>query len=104
MVLLRWTPGGALPIAGPGDELVIPPAFGARCALCWEVFRLGDSFKSVWPKGERGESALGGLFGISVHAGCFAQLEEGDLTRIFAALRRRLTLPIAVLRGRRVER
>ena len=43
----------ALPIAEPGAELVVPPAFGARCALCWEAFRIGDRFTSVWPKGGR---------------------------------------------------
>ena len=78
----------------------MPPAFGARCALCWEAFQLGDAFKSVWPKGDRWARPL---FGISVHQGCFEQLHDGDLTRIFAALRRRLALPIAVLQGRRVE-
>jgi hypothetical protein len=38
-----------------------------------------------------------------VHQGCFAQLDEGDLTRIFRALYRQLALPIVVLSGRRVE-
>ena len=81
------------------SELLVPPTFGRRCALCWEAFRLGDVYKSVWPRG----AYRGGVeLGISVHPACFAQLAPGDLGRIFGALRRRLALPIAVLNGRRI--
>jgi hypothetical protein len=78
--------------------MIVPPTFGPRCALCWEAFRVGDGYRSIWPKG-----AAGVALGISVHPNCAAQLEPGDLTRIFAGLRRRLALPIAVLNGRRTE-
>jgi hypothetical protein len=81
-------------------EFIVPPTLGGRCALCQAPFRIGDPYKSVWPRGEPRQVVK---LGISVHLGCFAQLAPGDLTRIFAALRRRLALPIAVLNGRRVE-
>lgn len=77
----------------------MPPTFGPRCGLCWEAFRVGDAYKSIWPKQRTRRVSLG----ISVHPGCFAQLDRGDLGRIFAALERRLALPIAVLNGRRIE-
>lgn len=80
-----------------GEEFIIPPTYRGRCCLCWEVFELGDHYKSVWPKRGRGIT-----LGLSMHPGCFTQLAPGDLTRIFAALERRLRLPIAVLNGRRV--
>ncbi len=79
------------------EEFIVPPTYRGRCCLCWEVFKLGDRYKSVWPK--RG----GGIkLGLSMHLGCFAQLAPGDLTSIFAALEQRLWLPLAVLNGRRV--
>jgi len=79
--------------------IVVPPTFGVRCALCWDGFRVGDVYRSIWPKVADGAIGLG----ISVHPGCAAQLDLGDLTRIFTALHRRLAVPIAVLNGRRVE-
>jgi hypothetical protein len=105
---------GSWPLAP--DSLIVPLTFGARCALCWEAFRIGDVYKSIWPKTTAGgwRSAAGDTprpptagtrppvrLGISVHLGCFGQLDPGDLTRIFGALEKRLAIPIAVLNGRR---
>jgi hypothetical protein len=76
--------------------LVVPPTFGPRCALCWEAFRVGEVYRSIWPK-----EATGVALGISVHPGCAAQLAPGDLTRIFDELRRRLVLPLNAVNGSR---
>ena len=82
------------------DELVVAPTWGRICGLCWLRFRDGDAYKSVWRGGSRpGERVLG----FNVHQACFAQLDPGDLTRLFYALERRLALPIAVLNGQRVD-
>lgn len=92
---------------GEGQEqLITAPTFGPRCALCWERFKVGDTYRSIWPQrpaggGRRPPPAVD--LGISVHPACGAQLDDGDLTRIFAAIERQLALPIAVLNGRRVE-
>ena len=79
------------------DSLVIPPSTysSGRCALCWETFVLGDTYKTIWPKG--------GKLAIQVHPGCYRQLDRGDLGRIFGALERQLALPVRVLFGRRVS-
>jgi hypothetical protein len=78
--------------------MVVTGVFGERCALCWEAFRIGDAYTSIWRKGGRpvGERGLS----INVHPRCLGQLDPGDLTRIFAALERRLAHPLAVLNGR----
>ena len=78
--------------------MITAPTFGPCCALCWERFKVGDTYRSIWPK--RPASAVD--LGISVHPACGAQLDDGDLTRIFSALERKLEVPIAVLNGRRV--
>jgi hypothetical protein len=82
-----------------GDlELILPPATLAsgRCALCWEAFRIGDIYTTIWPKAApRGAVDVA----ITVHPGCRAQLDEGDLGRIFEALARGLAVPLAVLSG-----
>ena len=108
---------------GEGQEqLITAPTFGPRCALCWERFKVGDTYRSIWPKRPAGGGRRPPLsllpeaapsvvrrpppavdLGISVHPACGAQLDDGDLTRIFAAIERQLALPIAVLNGRRVE-
>jgi hypothetical protein len=79
---------------------VIAPTFGAICGLCQLRFREGDQVKTVWRRGRAvGERTLG----FNAHLGCFRQLLPGDLTTIFLALERRLTLPLAVLNGQRVD-
>ena len=83
------------------DELVIPPAFSARCALCWQPFKLGDGFKSIWQRPSGPPQPAAGrrmMLGISVHQSCFGELDPEDLTRIFGALERGLALPLACLR------
>ena len=88
-------------VAGGGSvadgELILPPTTFAsgRCSLCWESFRIGDTYRTIWPK--RGKLA------IQVHPACYVQLDRGDLRRIFAALECELALPIRVLFGRRVR-
>jgi hypothetical protein len=107
--------------------LIVPPAMSARCSLCWESFRLGDVYTTVWPKhalsevnGTSDPSASSELalsspkgqarrtsgeveLSLVVHPACFEQLGPGDVTRLFGALRERLRLPIAVLNGARVD-
>jgi hypothetical protein len=85
-----------------GEQLVIPGSthVSGRCALCWESFKLGDEYTTVWPK----TTSVDGLkLSLVVHRACFKQLDQGDLTRIIAALEQRLALPIAVLSGNRVD-
>jgi hypothetical protein len=80
--------------------MVIAPAFGAICGLCHLRFLEGDQVKTVWRRGAVvGERTLG----FNAHLGCFGQLLPGDLTTIFRALERRLTLPLAVLNGCRID-
>ena len=86
-------------IGEAADALVVAPTFGPRCALCWERFHFGEAYRSIWPKVPGGAVTLG----ISVHPSCAAELDSGDLHKIFEALRKRLAAPIAVLNGRRVE-
>jgi hypothetical protein len=82
------------------QECVIAPAFGAVCGLCQSRFREGDAVKTVWRRGRVvGKRTLG----FNAHLGCFGQLLPGDLTRLFGCLERRLTLPLAVLNGQRVD-
>ena len=74
--------------------LVMPPTTHAagRCALCLGAFRVGDTYMTIWPKAKA-------AFAIQVHPGCRAQLDEGDLTKIFDALARGLAGPVRVLFG-----
>jgi hypothetical protein len=74
-------------------ELLVPGSTlcAGRCALCWEAFRLGDSFSTVWPK-------RGPRLALTLHPACRAQLDPGDLGKLFDSLARGLALPLARLR------
>lgn len=85
--------------------LVVPPAThaGGRCALCLDAFRMGDTYTTIWRKDRPRASSRPSFagFALLLHPGCRAELAEGDLGRLFAALERGLALPLAVLFGRR---
>ena len=85
-------------MGGEGVGLVMPPTthVSGRCALCLERFRVGEGYTTIWPKD-------GLPLAIQVHAGCRAELDPGDLVRIFDALARGLAVPIGVLFGRQLE-
>jgi hypothetical protein len=86
---------------GEGAEgLITTPTFGPVCALCFGAFKIGDTYRSIWRK----DGGMGVKLGISVHPGCAAQLDPGDLGRIFGALEGGLAMPIGVIKGRRVVR
>jgi hypothetical protein len=74
------------------EALVFPGSTlcAGRCALCWEAFRIGDAFTTVWPR-------RGARLALTMHAGCRAQLDPGDLGKLFDGLERGLALPLAVL-------
>lgn len=78
---------------GVQEGLIVPPVTLAsgRCALCWESFRVGDQYATLWPK-------AGGTFALNVHQGCRAQLDAGDVTLLFAAMESRLKVAIAALK------
>jgi hypothetical protein len=72
--------------------LVLPPSTlcAGRCALCWESFRVGQAYTTVWPRS-------GVRLALTLHPACRAQLVPGDLGRLFRALEQRTALPLAVL-------
>lgn len=74
------------------DGLVLPPSTlcAGRCALCWESFRVGEAYTTVWPR-------AGVRLALTLHPACRAQLVPGDLGRLFRALEQRAALPLAVL-------
>jgi len=72
------------------------PTLNGTCALCEVPFRVGDQYVAVW---QRKPMRTAVLLGITVHRACYAQLDRGDLTQVFAALEEGLSLPLRLLRA-----
>ena len=79
------------------EELVLPlgPSASGRCGLCWERFVIGDEYVQVW----RRRGAVPRV-ALTLHRGCYGELDDGDLARIFGELERHVERPLAFTRGK----